>query len=151
MSQFKLVFYGCTVYCSDKRLAQVKFIDLEGKQKQMETENVCYFIIMKKEPFIWMLGEPFFFKLSLPISKKINLHCVIKLKFKVCQEKTEFACAINISVVSRRDQNLCHHLVSHLTYYIKNALVSSHSEVHKFLLYIILKLLYRLSQNWNIK
>ena len=122
-----------------------------SKNKWKQRMSVLYFIIMKKEPFIWMLGEPFFFKLSLPISKKINLHCVIKLKFKVCQEKTEFACAINISVVSRRDQNLCHHLVSHLTYYIKNALVSSHLEVHKFLLYIILKLLYRLSQNWNIK
>lgn len=49
----------------------MKFIDLEGKQKQMETENVCYFIIMKKEPFIWMLGEPFFF-LVVPSYKQEN-------------------------------------------------------------------------------
>ena len=48
----------------------MKFIDLEGKQKQMETENVCYFIIMKKEPFIWMLGEPFF--LVVPSYKQEN-------------------------------------------------------------------------------
>ena len=32
--------------------------------------SVLYFIIMKKEPFIWMLGEPFF--LVVPSYKQEN-------------------------------------------------------------------------------
>ena len=31
MGQFKLIFDGSTVYCSDERLAQVKFINLNKK------------------------------------------------------------------------------------------------------------------------
>ena len=34
--------------------------------------SVLYFIIMKKEPFIWMLGEPFFFFSVVPSYKREN-------------------------------------------------------------------------------